>query len=438
MTPGAMRALAVALACTCSMTASAEPTSNADAAALVSRDSGDLASLSGVWRSRGYGWLLAIDQGRIDFYDESGKSCIKASNAAERLVALDSSFQVSDDERVLKLTLEDPSYQYTFDKIDALPDACLAAADPSPGSVIDALGDIFSSHYAFFKSRKVNWAKLVGEAKKSVTAETTNAELLEIVKSLISKFDDDHVSLHSELDGRKAVHNTGAGKSLKLMAEESLRTGTDFNELLERWKSGAMSKETEDNLFAGTLQKAANGNVRYGLIGGDIGYLAVNAMDDFADDGDDHDDDVEALDEALDRAMAMFNGASAVIVDVSLNDGGFDTIARRIAGRFAAERTLAYSKYAGDAKGDTPQAIYVEPSDRERFTGPVYLVTSDITVSAAEIFTMAMRALPNVTHLGGTTRGSLSDVLAKPLPNGWKVTLSNEVYLDAKGKAWEG
>jgi carboxyl-terminal processing protease len=222
------------------------------------------------------------------------------------------------------------------------------------------------------------------------------------------------------------------------MAEESLRTGTDFNELLERWKSGAMSKETEDNLFAGTLQKAANGNVRYGLIGGDIGYLAVNAMDDFADDGDDHDDDVEALDEALDRAMAMFAGASAVIVDVSLNDGGFDTVARRIAGRFAAERTLAYSKYAGDAKGDTPQAIYVEPSDRERFTGPVYLITSDITVSAAEIFTMAMRALPNVTHLGGTTRGSLSDVLTKPLPNGWSVTLSNEVYLDAKGKAWEG
>jgi carboxyl-terminal processing protease len=65
-------------------------------------------------------------------------------------------------------------------------------------------------------------------------------------------------------------------------------------------------------------------------------------------------------------------------------------------------------------------------------------MTSNVTVSAAEIFTMAMRALPNVTHVGQTTRGSLSDVLTKRLPNGWTVTLSNEVYLDAAGKAWEG
>jgi C-terminal processing protease CtpA/Prc len=28
-------------------------------------------------------------------------------------------------------------------------------------------------------------------------------------------------------------------------------------------------------------------------------------------------------------------------------------------------------------------------------------------------------------------------MLTKPLPNGWAVTLSNEVYLDADGKAWE-
>jgi carboxyl-terminal processing protease len=65
-------------------------------------------------------------------------------------------------------------------------------------------------------------------------------------------------------------------------------------------------------------------------------------------------------------------------------------------------------------------------------------MTSNVTVSAAEILTLAMRALPNVTHVGETTRGSLSDMLAKRLPNGWSVTLSNEVYLDAHGKGWEG
>jgi carboxyl-terminal processing protease len=149
------------------------------------------------------------------------------------------------------------------------------------------------------------------------------------------------------------------------------------------------------------------------------------------------DDDAEALGRALDEAMALFEGARAVIVDVSMNDGGEDVLARAVAARFAAKRTLAYSKYAGDAPGATPQAIYLEPAVAPRYLGPVYLLTSNVTVSAAEILTMAMRALPNVTHVGQATRGSLSDMLAKRLPNGWSVTLSNEVYLDADGKRWE-
>ena len=63
---------------------------------------------------------------------------------------------------------------------------------------------------------------------------------------------------------------------------------------------------------------------------------------------------------------------------------------------------------------------------------------SAATVSAAEILVLCLRALPNVTHLGDTTRGALSDMLWKRLPNGWTVSLSNEVYADADGRLWEG
>ena len=184
-----------------------------------------------------------------------------------------------------------------------------------------------------------------------------------------------------------------------------------------------------------TAHVTANGNIKYGLIDGHVGYLSLLSMEDFAP-GDD--DDAAALEQALDQAMALFEGAKAVIVDVSTNDGGEDVLARAIAARFAAERTLVYSKSAGDAPGAHPQPIFLEPSPRPRYTGPVYLLTSNVTVSAAEIFSMAMRALPNVTHVGQRTRGSLSDVLTKRLPNGWFVTLSNEVYLDGAGKGWEG
>jgi carboxyl-terminal processing protease len=76
-------------------------------------------------------------------------------------------------------------------------------------------------------------------------------------------------------------------------------------------------------------------------------------------------------------------------------------------------------------------------SPRARYLGPVYLVTSDVTVSAGEVFTLYMRALPNVTHVGATTRGALSDMIEKPLPNGWSLALACEIYRDPAGENYE-
>ena len=145
-----------------------------------------------------------------------------------------------------------------------------------------------------------------------------------------------------------------------------------------------------------------------------------------------------SLELALDRAMTLFEGVKAVIVDVSMNDGGHDTIARSIASRFVAEPTIAYSKYAGDSATEKPQPIYILPSGKHRFTGPVYLMTSHATLSAGEVFVLAMRSLPNVIQIGEATNGSFSDALSKPLPNGWMLSLSNEIYLDSTGAGWEG
>jgi carboxyl-terminal processing protease len=58
-------------------------------------------------------------------------------------------------------------------------------------------------------------------------------------------------------------------------------------------------------------------------------------------------------------------------------------------------------------------------------------------VSGGELATLGLRALPNVVHMGGATRGSFSTVLAKPLPNGWVVELSNEVISGPGGEVFE-
>jgi carboxyl-terminal processing protease len=401
---------------------------------LSPEDAARFARLNGVWRSRGYGWLWAIGDGRLQVFDESGPFCMPRPDIRQRLEDLDRGFDLSADGRQLRLSLEDPAYRFTFDKIDALPERCLRPADASPMAVIDAVGQIFSAHYAFFKARHVDWPPLVTAAKKKVSVDTRPETLLEGLGGLLANFDDDHVTLVAKIAGKKYECDPGRAKILRRNGDGVFEPASDVDRLVARLQRRVWKRQDEDGFLAETKRIAANGNIKFGLIGGDIGYLSLLSMEDF----DTGDADAAVLDEALDEAMDLFQGTRAVIVDVSLNDGGEDVLARRIAARFAKKRTPAYSKSAGDAPAAVPQAIYLEPSDRPRYTGRVYLMTSNVTVSAAEIFTFAMRALPNVTHVGETTRGALSDVLNKRLPNGWLVTLSNEIYLDSAGKAWEG
>jgi len=430
--------LIAAVACTFLLTSVKTSIAMTNSPIITFRDSINPDKLNGYWRSRGYGWVLAVKKGKIHFYNESTRHCIKDKDATEDLDDLGKVYQISDDGQTMRLPLGDDSYFYTFDKLDRLPDSCRQKPDSTPKSVLDSFIEIFSKHYAFFNRRDINWPTVVDSTAKRVEANMSSTELLDVIKGIISKFDDDHVSVEAKIDDENVVLNARPGKTIGALSALAGRENEDTEDFVDVWLDRIWKKGIGKTLLRGDGRKAANGNIRYGLLDGDIGYLAIRSMEGLASDDDDEDKDIKAAGKAVDKALASFEGVRAVIVDVSLNDGGFDQVARAIAGRFASERTLGYYKYAGDSETDVPQAIYIEPSGKRRYTGPVYLITSDITVSAAEIFTMSMRALPNVTHVGGTTRGALSDMLWKPLPNGWKLSLSNEVYLDAERRSWEG
>ncbi len=402
------------------------------------KDGNDPAKLNGYWRSRGYGWVIAVQKGKVYFYNESARHCIKDKDATEDLEDLGKLYQISDDDQTMRLPIGDDSYFYTFDRLESLPDTCHRKLDTTPKSVLDSFIEMFSKHYAFFDSRDINWPTVVDSTAKRAEANMSSTELLDVIKGVLAKFDDDHVSVEAKIDDEKVVLNARPGKTIGALSALAERKGEDAEDFVDDWLERFWKKDIGKTLLRGDGYKAANGKIRYGLIDDDIGYIAIRSMESFASDDDDEDKDIRAAGKALDKALGRMKDAKAMIVDVSMNDGGYDKVARAIAGRFASSRTLGYYKYAGDSKADEPQPIHIDPAGKHRYTGPVYLVTSDITVSAAEIFTMSMRALPNVTHVGGTTRGALSDMLWKPLPNGWTLSLSNEVYLDAKRKPWEG
>lgn len=100
------------------------------------------------------------------------------------------------------------------------------------------------------------------------------------------------------------------------------------------------------------------------------------------------------------------------------------------------ERGFVAKKAVANGDWTALQDISIEGRSNA-YQGPVYLLTSRNTISAAETFSLAMRELPQVTLVGTRTYGSLSDSLGRMLPNGWIVSLSNEIYQSPAGEVFE-
>ena len=81
--------------------------------------------------------------------------------------------------------------------------------------------------------------------------------------------------------------------------------------------------------------------------------------------------------------------------------------------------------------------MFLKPRGDFQYLAPVFVLTSNQTASAAEVFTLAMRALPQVTLVGESTQGGLSDQLDKQLSNGWPASVANEYYLTPQGESFE-
>lgn len=51
---------------------------------------------------------------------------------------------------------------------------------------------------------------------------------------------------------------------------------------------------------------------------------------------------------------------------------------------------------------------------------------------------MAFKTLPNVTHLGDTTNGSIATKIAKEMANGWYYSIVTQKTLFHDGRSFEG
>jgi len=394
--------------------------------------------LRGAWASHGYGFVLAIDEDGVTRF-QSGETCYAPRREGEALSAMDSItyryFREIEPGKSAIFQLLDGDTNVVFERLPALPEACTSAPEAGPEAVAAAFLDHFERHYAFFDRRPPGHDERAARVRASVGPETGEAELWDALAAYMEGLSDSHTKLIGAVAGERRRVQDGQGTTLPRIRASKGGEGSWLLNLIGQAKKRlgkSAHHEAQDRILWGMIDEPKTG--------ARIGYLQVFVMGGFTTREDFASPEWAAaemaeFDRVMDEAMTAFGGADAVIVDLSNNRGGWDRVAKALPSRFASAPFTGFTTVS-QGSGLAPFPHSIIPAALT-YIGPVFLMTSDVTVSGGELATLAFRQLPNVTHVGSRTRGAFSTPLAKPLPNGWLLELSNETFAAPDGTVFE-
>lgn len=436
-------------------------------------DRTELKNLPGLWKQEGYGKLLEVTDSQVRVYETSAVHCLLTESYSFEEISQEIPYVIANRDRTRFQT--DPKintieiHSYAYQLLNSYPDSCLhGITQPTldPVDNFNVFWHSFNENYAYFEERGVEWNKLYSDNLWRVEQLGTGSDdqfaLFKIFADMIEMIDrDGHASVsYVDPNNPDSSLTVSAGSLRELgdrLHKEFSETYTedlilqlfndqsefiDFEEFIGYvysavFLTGIVTEHNE--ILAGymqdsTLKSAANDQIRWGKMNGNIGYLQVLSMADF------HENETLAFHEltkAIDQVILELKETDSMVIDVRQNGGGADAAALHIAQRFFDRERTVFSKKARSEDSYLNQVrITIKPVEAA-FVKPIYVLTSPATASAAEIFTLAMRELPYVTIVGENSNGIFSDALHKTLPNGWAFSLSNEVYSDSQGASYE-
>ena len=374
----------------------------------------------GVWRAQTGGTIITLTPFTAQMYSETAVSCLHQLSfpAHLKLVELTEGATVEVIDTNLHLRVDGSVEPTVFERITALPDNCTTpdAATAAPRAVFDTMWHAMSDHYAFFELHGVDWNARRAFAP-APDAQMSDSELFDLLSATLAGLDDGHVQLGTPI-GFFSPHQ----------APPWLPEGGELDR-------DSLSQIARDTIGAELTRIDLTG-LEYALLADGVGYVMIRHMGLDTPFGS---DSQTAMALAFSEIADAFEAADTIIIDIRYNPGGSDTVALGVASHFAGAPVDVFTKTTRNGNGETAAfTAAVLPYDSTPLDQPVIVLTSGLTGSAAEILTMALREMPNITTMGGPTSGGLSDILGFKLPNGWDLGLSHQTYRTMDGESFEG
>jgi hypothetical protein len=290
--------------------------------------------------------------------------------------------------------------------------ACLTACvdeeefSDTPAGNFEALWTIIDEHYCFLDYKRqeygLDWQQVHDKYRQRINNSMTDEQLFEVLAGLLSELRDGHVNL-------TAAHD------MARYWQWYQNYPTNYSDSLER-------------IYLGTDYRIAAG-MKYKIFDDNIGYIRYESFNNGVGSGN--------LTEVLNYLMLC----RGLIIDIRNNGGGDLTNVEKIASRFTNERVLVgyiqHKTGPGHSDFSELEPRYLDPAASLRWQKRVIVLTNHRVFSAANEFTMYMKALPNVRVIGDVTGGGAGLPFSSSLPNGWVVRFSAVPMYDAKHNSTE-
>lgn len=263
----------------------------------------------------------------------------------------------------------------------------------------------FKINYPAFQINNINWDSVYAVNYSKINSSTSDYEFFKILNSSFLALKDAHSGIISSNYGR-----------------------TDYYSSVFQSKPDNFSGKyfIQNNYLPILSRTMINSDIFYGFLKNtNIGYMYIGS---FAC----KEKDYFFIDEFLKR----FKDTKGIIIDVRHNGGGNEDFARVVASRFTNKSVVyRYGKYRNGPKPSdlSNYEMILEPGGENKYLKTIVLLTNRHTFSSAEDFTLMLRSLPNVRHMGDTTFGGVATgPIVRTLPNGWTYRMSRAMDCDNK------
>lgn len=270
-------------------------------------------------------------------------------------------------------------------------------------ALFDEVWSTFDEQYSYFTYKNIDWDDVGWRHRPSFADDLSADEFVNRLVIMLSELHDWHVEI-TRADG------TGVG--------------THPGAVEENYPHTPRKRYTVGNADYNVL---GNNVIYHAWFENNIAYIRVDTLstDTFATVND---ADIQTL------FTTTYAGADGMIIDIRPNNGGNENNAAKFAAHFT-DTAVVYG-YTETRNGpghddfDPIQEKSLAPA-APHFIGPVACLIGQRCMSSAEWFALMMRACPNVTLIGDTTRGGSGSPEEFSLSNGVRYKVSRWVaYTD--------